>query len=86
MIMVRRHDMDIFKIVINNAGEENEVHYEIFFDEQKAIECAQKIEEELEGSIGHPNFVMCHVYQETPDKETGAFRTIKNIKFKHYEV
>lgn len=69
--------MDIFKIVVNEAGTLNRyVDGQIFFD--KGAACIYADEIAKEGAWDDHEISSVHVYRETPEND-GRFRTIGEV-------
>lgn len=71
----------IYKVVSRYYGE-TVLEPVIFFDLDKAIQFAQKLEDE---SKDDDNFRDCIIYKEKPSPDEGCFRTVGTISFIHKE-
>lgn len=69
----------IYKVT-SDTCKGSEIEPIIFFDKEKAISYAKKIENENKDD---DDFIVCHIYEEIPDLNEGAFVTGNAIMFKH---
>lgn len=69
----------IYKVTSDTCGN-SEIEPIIFFDKDKAVAYAQKVEKENEDD---DSFLACHIYEEIPDSDEGAFVTGTCVKFAH---
>lgn len=71
----------IYKVVSHYFGE-TVLEPVTFFDMAKAIEYAQKLEDE---SKDDDIFDKCIIYKEKPSVDEGCFRTVGTVSFIHKE-
>lgn len=71
----------IYKVVSRYYGE-TVLEPVIFFDMVKAIQFAQKLEDEGKDD---DNFMDCIIYKEKPSEDEGCFRTVGVVTFIHKE-